>query len=421
MGFKTYVKQFLVNRVLLLEYLRMQLREKGRGGLFREMNCRIAVFPDFTKHGGFSRAVGAHQGHLFSLMHRKGYLLQQFFLKCQRVVFQTEQFLCFFGNIHLRQANFRLTDLHKGCLYLPADKPVQIADLAFQSAAVLSFCRFCGYIANSVYKLGNSLDFLFIGHRGQLKVNLFLQTEIVVLRKVSLKLLQIGIFQMPNAIKTVRQQITAVGNHQHGAFIFVDQIPQTVQVFKIKENIRLVHYQQARAAQHLADNLKQLQFAAAEFFQLQSFLAVKLCQSQLLADVDLIIVSINGLSLIQQLLIALHHCFQIIAGLHLHAYLGNRLLKLKKILTQVVINAYRLVSLTNGKLAHITDPACAVQLYFSIIGILLRLADQVCQGSLSGSVAADEGAVAVLFQSKRDFLKQGSAAKSKSQFFGFYH
>ena len=83
-----------------------------------------------------------------------------------------------------------------------------------------------------------------------------------VLCEASLKFQQITVFQMPDPVKTMGQQVAAVGDHQQGALIGIDQIPQTVQVFKIQENIRLVHDQQTRTAEHLADDLHQLQFAA---------------------------------------------------------------------------------------------------------------------------------------------------------------
>ena len=68
---------------------------------------------------------------------------------------------------------------------------------------------------------------------------------------------------MPDPVKAVSQQIPAVGDHQQGAFIGIDQIPQAVQVLKVQEHIRLVHNEQTRTAQHLTDDLHQLQLAAA--------------------------------------------------------------------------------------------------------------------------------------------------------------
>ena len=205
---------------------------------------------------------------------------------------------------------------------------------------------------------------------------------------------------MPDTVEAVGQQIAAVGDHQHGSLIFVYQVTQTVEVFKVKENIGLVHYQQTGAAQHLADDLHQLQLTAAKLFKLQRLLAAKLCKGKLLADIDLIVVSIHSFALIQKLLIVLHHRIQIVAVFHLHAGICYGLFQLKKIAAQVVKHSDGLVALADGKLAHIADAAHPVHFQLSGESVFIRLSDKICQGGFACSVAADQGAVAVSLQSE---------------------
>ena len=69
-----------------------------------------------------------------------------------------------------------------------------------------------------------------------------------------------------------------MSHHQKGALVIVDQVPEAVEVFKIQEHVRLVHDEEAGPPQHLADDLNQLIFAAAEGGELQPRLVAQLCQ-----------------------------------------------------------------------------------------------------------------------------------------------
>ena len=226
---------------------------------------------------------------------------------------------------------------------------------------------------------------------------------------------------MPDPVKAVAQQVAAVGDHQHGAPVGVDQVPQAVQVLEVQEHIRLVHDEQAGKAEHLADDLHQLQLAAAEGLQGQLLLVRQLCKLQLTADVDLVIVRIHGIAFVQKGLVTLHDGVHILGGLHLHAHLTDGLLQSVEIPAEVVEDGDGLVAVPEGELAHIAHAARALPAEFAVIEEAFRLPDQAHQGGLAGAVAADEGAVAVLFQGEGDVLEEGGAGETKSQFFGVYH
>ena len=161
-------------------------------------------------------------------MYRKGNSLQQSLIKGQGIVIQPQQLHRLLGGFHLRQQDFGLADFYEGGLDLTAHESVQVADLSLQCAAVLGFGNLSGQFPEIVHQLGDPLDLFFVGHGGQLQVNFLLQTGMAVFCEASLKLLQVAVFQMPDPVEAVCQQVTAVGDRQQRALVGVDQIPQTI-------------------------------------------------------------------------------------------------------------------------------------------------------------------------------------------------
>ena len=128
----------------------------------------------------------------------------------------------------------------------------------------------------------------------------------------------------------------------------------------------------------------------------------------------LIIVSVYGITFIQQILIALHDGVHIFRRFHLQTDIADGLLQSQKILAQIVVDGNGLISVPDGKLADVADPACTFPLQFAVKDKLVGFPDQIGQGGFSGSVAADQGAVAVFLQGKGNVLKQQGAVESKS-------
>ena len=258
LGIETHVGEFLINGILLLQNFRVELGEEGGRSIRVELNGRILVLPDFPEHRGFSGTIGTHKRHLFAGVNRKGDGFQQGFLKGQGVLIQSKQFHRLLRDFHLGQRNFGLTDFHKGCFDLTGQQTVQVADLTLQGTAVLGFRNFGCQFPQVIHQFGNPLNLCFIGQGCHLQIDFFLQTGVAVLRKAAFKFLEIAVFQMPDPVKAMGQQIAAVGDHQQRSLISVDQIPQAVEVFKVQEYIRFVHNQQAGTAQHLTNDLHQL-------------------------------------------------------------------------------------------------------------------------------------------------------------------
>ena len=368
------------------------------------MNGGMLVLPDFTEHGGLAGAVGTNQSHLFTGVNGKGNGFQQGVLEGQGIVVQSQQFNRLFRCFHFGQTDLRLADFYKGSLDMPALQVLQIADLALQGTADGGVDEFGSIIPQPLDQLGDALHLLFALYRSQLQVDFLLQTGVVVLCKIALKLLQITVFQMPDPIEAMGQQIAAVGNHQQGALVGVDQIPETVQIFEVQENVRFVHNQQTGMTQHLADDLNQLQLAAAELLQLQGFLGIQLGQLQLTTDIEFVIICVHGIAFVQQILVALHQSVHIVGLAHLHADIVDGFFQSQEILTQVVVNGDGLIAFTDGELADIADTAHTVQGQFAVENVVCGILDQVHQGGFAGAVAADQGAMAVFFQLKGNIL-----------------
>ena len=66
---------------------------------------------------------------------------------------------------------------------------------------MLSFRYLTSLLTQPLYQFRDTLDFFLICQGSKLKINLLLQARVVILRKASLKLLQISIFQMPYPVK----------------------------------------------------------------------------------------------------------------------------------------------------------------------------------------------------------------------------
>ena len=212
-----------------------------------------------------------------------------------------------------------------------------------------------------------------------------------------------------------------MGHHQEGIPIGVDQVPQSGEVFKIQEYIRLVHDEKAGTAQHLTDDLYQLVFAAGEGGKGELCLVSQLCQTQLAVDIHFIMLQVHGVALVQKGLIALQEGVQILSGLHLGADIGGFRLQMQKVLTQIGKDRHILILVPLGKLAHIAHAAHAFQGQLSIIEKILAMAQKTDQSGLSRAVAADQGAVAALFQRKGDFVKQVFLGEPIRKFFGTDH
>ena len=64
---------------------------------------------------------------------------------------------------------------------------------------------------------------------------------------------------------------------KQGSLVGIDQIFQCIQMFKIKEHIRLVHDDKFRTDHHLTDHLDQLKLSSAEICQKVIFIVFQIC------------------------------------------------------------------------------------------------------------------------------------------------
>ena len=227
-GAEAQVVELLVDGILLLQDLRMELGEEGGSGFFGEMDGGMVVFPNLAEHGGLAGAVGTHQGYLLAGMDGKGNIVQQLFLEGQGIVLQLQQLHRLFRDLHFRQADIRLPDLHEGCLDLPGHKAVQVADLALQGPAQPGIDDLRGILPDPLHQLRDPLNFRFILDGCQLQIDLLLEPGAAVLVEAALIVQQVAVFQMPDPVEAVGQKIPAVGDHQQCAGVAVDQVPQAV-------------------------------------------------------------------------------------------------------------------------------------------------------------------------------------------------
>ena len=365
------------------------------------------VVPDLAQHGGLSGAIGADDGHLFVCADGKGDLLQQLLFKGQVVVLYLQQhlgLLTLFGGGDLGQTDIGLADCHKRLFDFAGLPTLQISYLGLEDTALQRIHHLGCFLAQALHHFVGALHLGGPYGGGLLQFDLFLEQIEVVLQEIALKFLQVGVFQMPDLVEAVSQQIAAVGDHQQSTLVGVDQIPQTVQVLEIQKDIRLVHDQQAGAAQHLTDDLNQLIFTAGQVGQLQIGLVFQLGQLQLAADIDFVVIRVHGFALVQQLLVALQQGVQVFGGFHLGADGTDGLLQMQEILAEIVEDGGGLGLVPAGKLADIADAAYVFPDEFSGEQIVVRVADQVGQSGFAGAVAADQGAMAAIFQSKGDFF-----------------
>ena len=183
-------------------------------GCISRLNC--------SEQRGFSGTIGAYNGNLLSVINGKLNLFQQGFIICQSEIGYLQQRLQAFLNFHIRKLDIRLLNFHKRRLDPSGLETLHKGDFAAQGTALGRINDLIGSLPQSFHHSFKALNLCLFFLTSFLIFNLCSQKRQFVLCEITVKFLQITIFQMPDLIEAMVQNIPVVGDNQQCTLIAVN-------------------------------------------------------------------------------------------------------------------------------------------------------------------------------------------------------